>query len=351
MKIGDYSIQTTGAHKLEQHWESTGEIKVWTRPQNKETDSDVLSYSIDIGHQDAEMLKAKEAYTQNTMDTDSYLDQEAKIKLKLIESFIYHTTGKMVRLLPAAVKIEREEVVRRLPGDVLDDPNQIPPPPEEGWGLTYDYREVFEEVESVRFRSNGTVTTRDGKAYAFELQFTMDRSFYQENAVNIRMGDAVKVDPLVVVYGGGTPGLGQRQAFDLDADGKDDQIAMPTDGSGFLALDKNGNGVIDDGSELFGPENGDGFEALRLYDEDNNHWIDEADDVFDRLSIMAVNELGQQTLFKLGEMGIGAIFLDEVKTQFGFRDAVSDKGALRSSSVFLREDGTAGTIHHIDLSL
>ena len=41
-------------------------------------------------------------------------------------------------------------------------------------------------------------------------------------------------------------------------------------GSGYLALDKNGDGTINDGSELFGTRNGDGFADLAQYDEDGN---------------------------------------------------------------------------------
>ncbi len=43
-------------------------------------------------------------------------------------------------------------------------------------------------------------------------------------------------------------------SFDIDADGTPQQTAWtaPEDDSAFLAIDRNGNGTIDDGSELFG---------------------------------------------------------------------------------------------------
>ena len=47
-------------------------------------------------------------------------------------------------------------------------------------------------------------------------------------------------------------GLDDPVWFDIDADGKLDLISWTDRGEGILALDRNGNGLIDDGSELFG---------------------------------------------------------------------------------------------------
>lgn len=44
----------------------------------------------------------------------------------------------------------------------------------------------------------------------------------------------------------------QRFKFDLNADGQNEDINFATNGSGYLALDRNGDGRINNGSELFG---------------------------------------------------------------------------------------------------
>ena len=49
--------------------------------------------------------------------------------------------------------------------------------------------------------------------------------------------------------------------------------------------------------------------------------------------------------------GIGAIYLNDISTQFSLIDESDHYGDMKSSSVFIRENGTAGTIHHIDLSI
>jgi hypothetical protein len=65
-------------------------------------------------------------------------------------------------------------------------------------------------------------------------------------------------------------------AFDIDGDGSPEQIAWvdPASGDAFLVLDRNGNGMIDDGTELFGnftpqpySDSPNGYEALLPYDE------------------------------------------------------------------------------------
>jgi hypothetical protein len=77
-------------------------------------------------------------------------------------------------------------------------------------------------------------------------------------------------------------------SFDIDADGVVDRVAWTARDSGlaFLTLDRNANGRIDDGSELFGDNaslvNGakaaNGFEALRELDANGDGVID-TDDV------------------------------------------------------------------------
>jgi hypothetical protein len=160
------------------------------------------------------------------------------------------------------------------------------------------------------------------------------------------------MDPLVIAYGGAGPQLSnEKVAFDLNSDGRAEKISFAVNGSGFLALDQNGDGVINNGTELFGTKSGNGFADLRAYDEDRNGWIDEADPVFGKLSILTMDEDGNRTMFSLGDAGVGAIYLQETNTQFEFTDGQNSDGMMSASSIFLRENGTAGTIHHVDLTV
>src|SRR6185436_3680029 len=78
---------------------------------------------------------------------------------------------------------------------------------------------------------------------------------------------------------------GRRISFDLDLDGTKDNLTLPTQGSAFLAIDRNHNGQIDDGHELFGPNTGNGFEELAALDDDGDGWLDEDDAAFADLRV------------------------------------------------------------------
>ena len=213
---------------------------------------------------------------------------------------------------------------------------------------------TYSETEETGFHASGRACTEDGRTIDFNINILMSRSYMEYMNVSIpTMADAL-CDPLVVNIGSDTADVrDQTFKFDLDADGTEDEISMLGKGSGFLALDKNGDGKINDGSELFGTKSGDGFGDLREYDSDGNGWIDENDDVFSKLKVWCKDENGKDILMDLKEADIGAIFLGEQQTEFslGGADGYRD-GVIRSTGVFLREStGAAGTVQHVDLSL
>ena len=139
--------------------------------------------------------------------------------------------------------------------------------------------------------------------------------------------------------------------FDLDANGEEENISFAGEGSGFLALDANGNGVIDDGSELFGTKSGDGFADLAAYDGDGNGWIDENDSVYSKLRIWTKDADGSDHLLDLKEANVGAIYLGSADTEFSFKNETTHEtnGIMRRTGVYLRESGEAGTLSHVDL--
>ena len=222
----------------------------------------------------------------------------------------------------------------------------------QGWGLEYNYHESYYEQEKMSFAAQGIIRTAGGREIDFSVQLNLSREFASQLDINIKAGDAA-VDPLVINFGGSAPELTDtKYNFDLDADGVADQISFVGPGSGFLALDINEDGQINNGRELFGPGSGDGFAELAEYDEDGNQWIDENDPVYDRLRIWTKDAEGNDVLFALGQKGIGAIFLGSVSTPFDMKDAGNNSlGKVRGSGIYLNENGSAGTIQQIDLTI
>lgn len=210
----------------------------------------------------------------------------------------------------------------------------------------------YEEAEQTTFDTTGIVRTADGREISFNLSLEMSRSFasyyentYQEKAITF-------CDPLVINLDGNIAELSdQKFYFDLDADGVEEYVSKLERGSGYLALDKNSDGIINNGNELFGTKSGDGFGDLTIYDEDGNGWIDENDDIWNQLKIWTTDENGEDVLYTLKEAGVGAICLQRASTDFTMKDANNDaKGAIRSTGIFLYENGNVGTVQHLDLA-
>jgi len=212
----------------------------------------------------------------------------------------------------------------------------------------FSFLQRYEEHEKLDFSTIGHVQTDKG-SIDLNLNFSMSRDFAIEHRIDIYSA----FDPLIINLDGDIPDLSTDTfSFDLDNDGEKNQISTLASGNGFLALDKNLDGVVNQGSELFGTLTGNGFGELSEYDKDGNHWIDENDSIFDKLRIWLKNEDdNERELVGLGEVGIGAIFLDSASSEFTYKTATNQTlGEMKSCGIFLNEDGSCGNISQIDFA-
>lgn len=216
------------------------------------------------------------------------------------------------------------------------------------------------EQEDTSFSTVGTVRTKDGREINFNVNVNMSRRCEEYYREELNVAQFALYDPLVINLDTDVTELSdQTFYFDLDADGEEEEISM-LKGSGYLALDKNGDGVINDGSELFGTKNGDGFADLARYDEDGNGWIDENDSIWSKLKIWCKDENGNDVLYKLSDKGVGAICLENVSTDFtmqgdrmaqdGTMNANATNAVIRKTGIFLYENGNVGTVQHVDMA-
>ena len=207
------------------------------------------------------------------------------------------------------------------------------------------------ESESTTFASKGMVQTADGRRIDFNVEVSMSRAFMSQ-IDTLEVKDYIKTDPLMINLDTNIGSVSdQKFFFDLDSDGKEEQISFAGKGSGFLALDKNGDGKINDGSELFGTSSGDGFRDLAAYDEDGNGWIDENDSVFSKLKVWTKDENGNDYLIDLKKADVGAIYLSNADTQFSLKDEENNLNAeVKKTGIYLKEStGAVGTLNHVDL--
>lgn len=221
-----------------------------------------------------------------------------------------------------------------------------------GWGVSYDYQASHYERETTNFQAAGTIKTTDGKEISFSVNLNMDREFISQESISLRAGDAVKVDPLVINFDGTAAELTDTKfAFDLDTDGTKENISFVTSGSGFLVLDKNNDGQVTDGSELFGPKSGNGFSELAAYDSDKNGWIDENDAVYQKLQVWTKDSEGEDTLSSLQSLGVGAIYLASAKTEFSLNDdGAGSDGQVSRTGIYVEESGAVKTVQQVDLN-
>lgn len=372
MRIADSRIAMFGVHTYLEKYEKSESLKMWVGEERPDFEGrkagaarlpEAKDYILELSGQ---VKAAKPAILTGPAgaaepvekkETDEFsLSEEDKMKITLVEKIIEMLTGKKVKIKVPQIKTgegedecgEMQEKAAALKRDGQDRA-----PQKQGWGLEYDYHEMRYEQEKMTFEAEGIIRTVDGREIKFSVDLSMSREFMEEKNISVRAGDAVKIDPLVINFNGPAAGLTETKfSFDLDANGKEEQISFVSSGSGFLVLDRNNDGVINNGSELFGPQSGNGFAELANYDEDGNQWIDENDSIFSKLRIWSKDAQGNDFLFALGQKGVGAIYLGHITTLFDMKNRVNElQGQVQRTGVFVKEKGSLGTVQQIDLAV
>jgi hypothetical protein len=353
MKIASSALQLESSHTKSRQHEISESLRTWVGNRRPDFEGDGQSV---LSQPSATVQISEEAKSAQSREASAIQDSidaaENDPMLRLLRAMIAMLTGRDVDVFDSG------ELSVDNPAPSLESPNQSAAAASSqqpaGFGVEYDYHESYSEVEQTTFEANGVIRTEDGKEIRFDLSLSMTRSYHEESNVGIRLGDArQKIDPLVINFGGNAAQLtSQRFKFDLDSDGQTDEINFVTGGSGFIALDRNGDGKINNGAELFGAKSGDGFAELATLDSDNNGWIDENDAAYEKLSVWTKDSAGKDQLSTLKEANVGAISLARVATPFELKDSQNDQqGEIRATGIYFREDGAAGTIQQIDLTV
>jgi hypothetical protein len=286
---------------------------------------------------------------------DELYTSEQELKIRLLEMFLSRVAGKPVKLRIPGINYVRggyDSSGKALGSyKVVSLSGNGQPSGTAGFGLIYNRTETQAERSRVSFAADGVVKTADGRQINLNLNFNIDQEVIRQSSVQLRAGDALK-DPLVINFGGGVASFTDRtMSFDIDSDGDRDTFQMLNAGSGYLALDQNDNGTIDDGKELFGPQTDNGYGELAQYDEDGNGWIDENDSVFNHLKIWYHDEQGDSQLVALTDKNVGAIYLGSVETEMNMYNSSGMAGTLKQSGLVLLENGESRVMQELDVRI
>lgn len=352
MQIESSILSMNSRHeRLEQQTESE-RLRIWidppaSKPQPTPRESAIVTLS-------AAGQQAQPVRKQGNLEEADQLDPVKGGKLAILAMLIERLTGKKIQFVnPKDFHLDEDQQqalkdLKSAHDAALRAQSQGQ---RAGFGVEYDHYSARIEQEQTTVTAEGIVKTRDGQEIKINITLNMSRRFVEENSIQFRAGDARLKDPLVINFDGNATQLtGQTFSFDIDSDGNPNQLAVIGPNSGFLALDKNSDGTINNGNELFGTQSGNGLADLASYDEDGNHWIDQNDSIYNQLRIWSPDAGGKDQLIALGERGIGAIYLEQISSPFDLTNSSNTLlGQVGATGIYLSEDGRTGTVQQLNL--
>ncbi len=340
MKIQSYSMSLSSTHEQVGYNKMSENLSYWDERGAQQKQGD----TVELGRNPI----AHSAYTPLSVEKkDAEMPSEGDIKLFVLKQLLERLFGAKFRVMskddmPNGNDVTAPECCNEESADGAESAS-------EDWGFSYEFTEEQYRMEQVTFAAKGEVTLEDGTVFAFEAELSMKSEIYTRRSVSMKAGDAL-IDPLMLSKGDSALLTDNVVPFDINADGTEDLIPELAQGTYTLAHDRNENGKIDDGSELFGPMSGNGFNELRLLDSDGNGWIDENDPMFYALRLWRKTQEGE-SLTDLASENIGAILAQAVDTPVALTHGTELLGRVRESGVYLTEKGIPGVIREVDVKV
>ena len=178
---------------------------------------------------------------------------------------------------------------------------------------------------------------------------TSNNTAVQTDSVMMTVGN-ISLSPLVLDLDGDgveLSNLGETETyFDLNGDGILEGTGWVRPDDGLLAIDNNRDGIINDGTELFGDQGGEfanGFDSLARLDSNQDGQVNDQDAQFADLVVWrdlnadGVSQVDE--LVTLSDLGISGISLDAVEVW-----KVDGTNYISHEASFIYEDGREGLI-------
>jgi hypothetical protein len=180
-------------------------------------------------------------------------------------------------------------------------------------------------------------------SYQISMQISRVEARAEVQDVQVAMSD-----PLILDMGGDGIELTQAGSgafFDINGDGRKESTAWVKGSSAFLVMDRNNNGTIDDGTELFGDQHGalHGFQELARFDSNSDSVINNRDTVFKALKVYqdmnGNGRIDSGEVTSLERAGVASINLD-----FTQMDSQKSGNSLILKGSFTTTDGSTRDI-------
>ncbi|MGA3679554.1 hypothetical protein ACPCX5_05685, partial [Pseudomonas graminis] len=217
--------------------------------------------------------------------------------------------------------------------------------------------EVYGELQLQRAIESGfdTAMPIDPGIEGLLLPFTKRGQDGFKDEVKDSFGVAkVTVSPIILDLDGNgvrTDGLEAGVHFDHDGNGFSELTGWVAQGDGLLVYDKNSNGIIDDGSELFGNNSKltdglaeNGFKALQAFDDNHDGVVNKDDLGFEKLLVWkdangnGLTDAGE--LMSMSEAGVKALNISYNESS----SAVEHGNHYRESGTYVTTDGNVASM-------
>ena len=196
--------------------------------------------------------------------------------------------------------------------------------------------------QAVQASFSGQLQLQDGSSVSFAFEFNMQVSWarysYTEQPLQ---------DPLIVSLNNKPAQLtDSRTEFDLLSNGSSVQLPQLAAQQFYLAYDRNNDKQVNNGTELFGPQSGQGFAELAKFDDNGNGFIDPGDDIWQYLYLWRP----QQQLLSMAETELKAFSVSSAATPMPLLDKQQQKtGEIQRSGLAFTDEAKPVLVQQIDL--
>jgi len=304
-------------------------------------------------------LSVSEQQEINSIQEDIY-DRPLTGRVKMMKLILESTFGESISLIRSDLSNKASSLDMEAIPKESSSPNSKSPENQESQEIQLRFGHQI-------FNSNDRLTVEEWQIHKQELSYQMqgefdingqhlslDYSFYiasekiQYNSFETTA--AALKDPLIVQFGDQSIGeISGQESFDINQDNNMDNLPFFSGDVGYLVYDKNANNKADNGSELFGPTSGNGFNELAQLDENNNGFLDKEDSAYQQLYLWQPDK---NTWLSLADAGIEAISTQAIATPYTFYDKNDEVQAqLRNSSFAISESGRGLGVHQVDVRI